>query len=254
MYAMSVQADCLLTRSPFQVVLQLADASGTSAPPQELKPVDVPAWRTKLCVNRMEKLKKENFRLEEKKQELEAEILRKQEAKSAAAADLNARRGEFDFVKSFIAARQRERKEDEKRTADAIHRKRDELLADHTLVGDTMRRTQSARQAELFAHAKFDSAELTRTNLEASERQAEAVRGVFDRIAAERTASGIELRVQRAKNAATVKTIEEAELKRVQVCVIFWGGFSIVFYICVRTLACMWAWPSFMLFVWVHAR
>lgn len=40
-----------------QGVRQLADASGSSAQPAELDPNDVPAWRTKMCKNRIAILK-----------------------------------------------------------------------------------------------------------------------------------------------------------------------------------------------------
>ena len=47
----------------YNVKLQLADASESSGPPKELDPKDVPAWRTKMCENRMSVLLMEKRKL-----------------------------------------------------------------------------------------------------------------------------------------------------------------------------------------------
>ena len=47
----------------YNVKLQLADASESSGPPKELDPKDVPAWRTKMCENRMSVLLTEKRKL-----------------------------------------------------------------------------------------------------------------------------------------------------------------------------------------------
>jgi len=86
----------------YNVKLQLADASETSGPPKDLDPNDVPAWRTKICENRIAVLQTEKRKLRQREREVQREIERKTALRNRAAADLTWKKTEMGYVEQTL--------------------------------------------------------------------------------------------------------------------------------------------------------
>jgi len=113
----------------YNVMLQLADASGTSAGPVELSPNDVPAQRTKMCQNRMSILQREKKKLEDKRRATIKEIERKTALRNVQAADLTWKHREIAFVGEKIANCRTDNNRREAEIAQNTAQARDEILA-----------------------------------------------------------------------------------------------------------------------------
>ena len=87
----------------YNVKLQLADASETSGPPKDLDPNDVPAWRTKICENRIAVLQTEKRKLRQREREVQREIELKTALRNRAAADLTWKKKEVGYVEQTLS-------------------------------------------------------------------------------------------------------------------------------------------------------
>mmetsp|Transcript_875 Transcript_875/g.1895 ORF Transcript_875/g.1895 Transcript_875/m.1895 type:complete len:299 (+) Transcript_875:168-1064(+) len=198
------------------VYLQLADASGSSAPPSDLKPNDVPAWRTKMCKNRIAILQTERRKVENKRAEVEAKIQEKIAAQQRVAADLTWKQKEIEFVGSTISGFRQDLARRETETAEHQHEQRQAILATSAEVGNSMRAHQRNKEKGVWELSDYYLAEKKRTNLEATKQQTQTLTVLFETLAMEKSTNGIKLRDQRLKNTETIKNVADAELARVQ--------------------------------------
>mmetsp|Transcript_11845 Transcript_11845/g.29006 ORF Transcript_11845/g.29006 Transcript_11845/m.29006 type:complete len:344 (-) Transcript_11845:63-1094(-) len=200
----------------YNVYLQLADASGSSAPPGELDPNDVPAWRTKMCKNRIAILQTERRKVEQKKQEVQRKIEEKIKAQHLAAADLTWKKKEIEYVAKTIGDFRQDLARRETEVAEHQHEQREAILASTAEIGAEMRAAQRSSETGLLELSEYYLAEKKRTNLESTKLQTETLTNLFQSIAMEKTVGGEQLREQRVKNTQTIKTVAAAELARVQ--------------------------------------
>mmetsp|Transcript_21359 Transcript_21359/g.53611 ORF Transcript_21359/g.53611 Transcript_21359/m.53611 type:complete len:340 (+) Transcript_21359:63-1082(+) len=198
------------------VYLQLADASGSSAPPSDLNPNDVPAWRTKMCKNRIAILQTERRKVENKRAEVEAKIEEKIKAQHRVAADLTWKKREIEHVANTIGDFRKDIARRETEVAEHQHEQRQALLATAAEVGETMRAEQRHKEKGVWELSNYYLDEKKRTNLEATKKQAETLTVLFETLAMEKTVNGVNLREQRTKNTQTIKNVADAELARVQ--------------------------------------
>jgi hypothetical protein len=140
----------------YNVKLQLADASESSGPTKDLAPNDVPAWRTKMCENRIQVLQSEKRKLREKERALQTEIERKTALRNRAAADLSWRQKEIGFVGQTVTDFRKELAHREQEVAGHIEEERAAIL-------------EAARQVGIEKRTKQNTREETVTNISAYE-------------------------------------------------------------------------------------
>ena len=197
------------------VKLQLADSSG-SGPAKELDPNDVPAWRTKMCVNRMAVLQQEKRKLREKERAVQAEIERKTAIRNRAAADLTWKKKEVGYVENTIADFRKELAHREKEVADHIEEERAAILAATRNVGVEKRTRQKAREQTIVGISTFDLSERQRTNRERERTSALTIADIYATIAVAKEENGEQMRKKRAENAETIADVEKKDLERLQ--------------------------------------
>lgn len=200
----------------YNVKLQLADASESSGPPKELDPKDVPAWRTKMCENRMSVLLMEKRKLREKERAVQQEIERKTALRNRAAADLTWKKKEVGYVEETIADFRKELAQREKEVQEHIDEERAQIMEATRQVGIDKRTAQKAREAVIYDVAAFDLPERSRKNQEMTKTSMITLANIFANIADANEQNGIKMRQDRARNTETIADVARKDLERLQ--------------------------------------
>lgn len=198
------------------VKLQLADASESSGPAKDLDPNDVPAWRTKMCENRISVLQSEKRKLRNKERSVQAEIERKTLLRNRAAADLTWKKKEIGYVEDTISDFRKELANREQVVSDHIEEQRNAILEGTTQVVSGMRTKQKAREGVVIDVSTCELAERQRRNHEATKTSMVTLANLFATIADANDTNGIEMRAQRGKNTDTIAEVAQKDLERLQ--------------------------------------
>ena len=170
----------------YNVKLQLADASESSGPAKELDVHDVPAWRTKMCYNRISALQEEKRKLRQRERAVQEEIEFKTALRNRAAADVTWKKKEISYVGNTISDFRKELAQREKDVAEHIEEERAAILAATAEVGKEKRIAQKAREATVVATATFDIAEQAHKNMEQELTSMLTLQDIFQTIALEK--------------------------------------------------------------------
>lgn len=200
----------------YNVKLQLADASESAGPPKDLDPNDVPAWRTKMCENRISVLQNEKRKLRERERDVQREIERKTALRNRAAADLNWKKKEIGYVEQTITDFRKELAHREQEVAEHIEVERAAILAATQQVGVLKRSTQKAREGVILDVSAFDLAERRCKNQSATRTSMITLSSIFATIEADKAANGETMREKRAENIATIEDVALKDLERLQ--------------------------------------
>ena len=200
----------------YNVKLQLADASESSGPPKDLDPNDVPAWRTKMCENRIAVLQTEKRKLRQKERDVQREIERKTALRNRAAADLTWKKKEIGYVGETITDFRKELAQREQVVQEHIDEQRAAILEATHQVGVEKREKQKAREAVVYAVSECDLAERRRRNQETAKESMVTLADLFATIAAANETNGIQMREQRVKNTETIADVAQKDLERLQ--------------------------------------
>jgi len=200
----------------YNVKLQLADASESSGPAKDLDPSDVPAWRTKMCENRISVLQSEKRKLRNRERSVQLEIERKTALRNRAAADLTWKKTEIGYVEEAISDFRKELASREQMMSEHIEQQRAAVLEATTQVGVEKRTNQKAREGVIVGISTCDLTERQCRNQTAEKTSSVTLTNLFATIADAKDTNGIEMRVQRGKNAASIVEVSQKDLERLQ--------------------------------------
>ena len=203
----------------YNVKLQLADAasaSESSGPAKDLDPNDVPAWRTKMCENRISVLQSEKRKLRNRERSVQLEIVRKTALRNRAAADLTWKKTEICYVEEAISDFRKELASREQMVSEHIEQQRAAVLEATTQVGVEKRTNQKAREGVIVGISTCDLTERQCRNQTAEKTSMVTLANLFSTIADAKDTNGIEMRVQRGKNAASIAEVTQKDLERLQ--------------------------------------
>jgi hypothetical protein len=201
----------------YNVKLQLADASESAGPPKDLDPNDVPAWRTKMCENRISVLQTEKRKLRERERDVQREIERKTALRNRAAADLTWKKKEIGYVEQTIADFRKELAHREQEVAEHIEVERAAILEATKQVGVLKRTAQTAREGVVLDVSAFDLTERRCKNQSATRTSIITLSNIFATIEADKATNGVTMREKRAENTATIEDVARKDLERLQV-------------------------------------